>query len=139
MHIPCVGHEITMMTMLLSFRLSFGHLSQRCSSIPQVGGNQAGGKKAASLSGGQKISHGPMSAVMSAQKSKNKGYIPQSSLVCHAGSPASVSVGTSFIPFHNSQASSSKKVGCSLIYSPSCLLLYTERFGKAVDLYFVSS
>lgn len=72
-HIPGVCHDFIVITMLFSFRLSSGHLSQRCSSIPQVGENQAGEKKVANLSGGQKTSHGPMSAVMSAQKNKNRG------------------------------------------------------------------
>lgn len=58
----------------LSSRPSFGHLFQRCSSIPQVGANQAGAKKAASPSGGLKISRGQMSGATSAQKSKSRGW-----------------------------------------------------------------
>lgn len=63
-----------LMTMLLFFRPSFGHLFQRCWNTPQVEENQAGVKKAASPSGGLKISHGQMFGAMSAQKSKSKGW-----------------------------------------------------------------
>lgn len=59
----------------LPSRLSFGRLFQRCSSTPQAGANQAGAKKAASPSGGPKISHGQTSGVMSAQKNKSRGWV----------------------------------------------------------------
>ena len=55
-------------------RPSFGHLSQRCWSTLQVGGNQAGAKKAASPSGGLRISHGQTFGVMCARKSRSKGW-----------------------------------------------------------------
>ena len=63
-----------LMTTLLFSRPSFGHLFQRCWSTPQVGENQAGVKKAASPSGGLKISHGQTFGAMSAQKSKSRGW-----------------------------------------------------------------
>ena len=63
-----------LITMLLFSRPSFGHLSQRCWSTLQVGGNQAGAKKAASPSGGLKISHGQTFGVMCARKSRSRGW-----------------------------------------------------------------
>lgn len=63
------------LTVLLSSRRSFGHLFRRCSSTPQVGGNQAGARRAASPSGGLKTSRGRTSGAMSAQKSKSRGWV----------------------------------------------------------------
>lgn len=73
------------LTVLLSSRRSFGHLFRRCSSTPQVGGNQAGARRAASPSGGLKTSRGRTSGAMSAQKSKSRGWVvwPECLLLFH--------------------------------------------------------
>ena len=78
-HIPDVFRDCWW---LCSFsRPSFGHLSQRCWSTLQVGGNQAGAKKAASPSGGLRISRGQTFGVTSAQRSRSRGW-GLSSLSC---------------------------------------------------------